>query len=76
MKTIIKYILTAITLISLPAKAQFKPVELTGKIGKYSIEMFITQFDKKTSQFKGSYNYQGKSGLANKRRNKRRLHYH
>lgn len=60
MKTITKYLLTAITLISLHTKAQFKPVELTGKIGKYSIEMFITQFDKKTSQFKGSYNYQGK----------------
>jgi hypothetical protein len=42
------------------ANAQFKPVELTGKIGKYSIEMFITQFDKSTTQFKGSYNYKGK----------------
>lgn len=60
MNHILKYILLAIVLISLHANAQFKPVELTGKIGKYSIEMFITQFDKSTTQFKGSYNYKGK----------------
>lgn len=60
MNTILKNILLCIVLISLHANAQFKPVELTGKIGKYSIEMFITQFDKSTKQFKGSYNYKGK----------------
>jgi hypothetical protein len=62
MNTILKNILIGIVLISLHANAQFKPVELTGKIGKYSIEMFITQFDKSTTQFKGSYNYKGKKG--------------
>ncbi len=60
MNTILKNMLLGIVLISLHANAQFKPVELTGKIGKYSIEMFITQFDKSTKQFKGSYNYKGK----------------
>ena len=60
MNTILKNILLGIVLISLHANAQFKPVELTGKIGKYSIEMFITQFDKSTKQFKGNYNYKGK----------------
>lgn len=62
MNTILKNMLLGIVLISLQANAQFKPVELTGKIGKYSIEMFITQFDKSTTQFKGSYNYKGKKG--------------
>ena len=60
MNSIFRLLLPGIALISLHIRAQFKPVELTGKIGKYSIEMFITQFDKKTSQFKGTYNYQGK----------------
>ncbi len=60
MNHILKYILLGIVLISLHANAQFKPVELTGKIGKYSIDMFITQFDKSSKQFKGSYNYKGK----------------
>ena len=62
MNTILKNILMGIVLISMHANAQFKPVELTGKIGKYSIEMLITQFDKSTTQFKGSYNYKGKKG--------------
>ncbi len=62
MNTILKNILMGIVLISMQANAQFKPVELTGKIGKYSIEMLITQFDKSTTQFKGSYNYKGKKG--------------
>lgn len=60
MNNILKNILLGIVLISMHANAQFKPVELTGKIGKYSIEMFITQFDKSTTQFKGNYNYKGK----------------
>ena len=60
MNHILKNFLIGIVLISMHANAQFKPVELTGKIGKYSIEMFITQFDKSTKQFKGSYNYKGK----------------
>jgi len=60
MNIILKNILIGMVLISINANAQFKPVELTGKIGKYSIEMFITQFDKSTTQFKGSYNYKGK----------------
>ncbi len=54
--------LLGVVLLSMHAKAQFKTVELTGKIGKYSIEMFITQFDKSTKQFKGNYNYKGKKG--------------
>ena len=62
MNTILKNMLLGIVLISMHANAQFKPVELTGKIGKYSIEMFITQFDKSTTQFTGSYNYKGKKG--------------
>lgn len=62
MNTILKNILIGMVLMSMHANAQFKPVELTGKIGKYSIEMFITQFDKSTKQFKGSYNYKGKKG--------------
>ena len=62
MNTILKNILIGMVLMSMHANAQFKPVELTGKIGKYSIEMFITQFDKSTTQFKGSYNYKGKKG--------------
>ncbi len=60
MNNFLRNILIGIVLISMHANAQFKPVELTGKIGKYSIEMFITQFDKSTTQFKGSYNYKGK----------------
>lgn len=60
MNNILKNILLGIVLISMHANAQFKTVELTGKIGKYSIEMFITQFDKSTTQFKGNYNYKGK----------------
>lgn len=60
MNRILKNILLGIVLISMQAKAQFKPIELTGKIGKYPIEMFITQFDKSSKQFKGSYNYKGK----------------
>lgn len=62
MNNIIRNILLGILLLSLRTNAQFKPVELTGKIGKYSIEMFITQFDKSTKQFKGNYNYKGKKG--------------
>jgi len=60
MNHILKNMLLGIVFISMHANAQFKPVELSGKIGKYSIEMFITQFDKSTQQFKGSYNYKGK----------------
>lgn len=60
MNRILKNMLLGIVLISMHAHAQFKPVELTGKIGKYPIEMFITQFDKSSKQFKGSYNYKGK----------------
>lgn len=60
MNTILKSVILGIVLISMHANAQFKTVELTGKIGKYSIEMFITQFDRSTAQFKGSYNYKGK----------------
>ena len=60
MNNILKNVLLGIVLISMHANAQFKPVELTGKIGKYSIEMFITQFDKSTKKFKGTYNYKGK----------------
>lgn len=55
-----KLFLIVITLIASQAIAQFKTVELTGKIGKYSVEMFINQFDKSTAKFKGTYNYQGK----------------
>jgi hypothetical protein len=40
--------------------AQFTAVELTGKIGKYPVEMFINQFDRAKAQFKGVYNYKGK----------------
>jgi len=60
MNKLLKIFLLGLVLITLQAKAQFKPIELTGKIGKYPIELFITQFDKSTSQFKGTYNYQGK----------------
>lgn len=40
--------------------AQFNTVELTGKIGKYPVEMYINQFDRGKAQFKGVYNYLGK----------------
>lgn len=60
MNTILKNIILGIVLISMQANAQFKTVELTGKIGKYSIDMFITQFERSSAQFKGSYNYKGK----------------
>jgi len=55
-----KIFLVILVFLSKQTNAQFKTVELTGKIGKYAIEMFITQFDKSSSQFKGTYNYQGK----------------
>lgn len=60
MNYFLKNMLMCSVFISMHANAQFKPVELTGKIGKYPIEMFITQFDKSSKQFKGSYNYKGK----------------
>ncbi len=43
--------------------AQIKPIEITGKIGKYPIEITLTKFNKDSGTYYGKYNYAGKTSF-------------